>query len=175
MPSVRAAGFDVDRVLGLLAAEPKGRVAYVETRRLALLDAPLVSRGELIYSPPDRLERHALEPREESAILEGDTLTLIRDGRTRTLALSDYPQIAPLIDSLRAVLAGDRERIERGYRLLLAGTIDAWMLDLMPKDPGLPSSLRRIHLVGSRGHLERVDMIQTNGDLSSMQIGEPLP
>ncbi len=173
--SIQAAGFDAAGLTGLLAANAKGRVSFVETRHLALLDAPLASSGELVYTPPNRLERHTLEPREESAILDGDTLTLIRDGRTRTLALSDYPQVALLIDSLRAVLAGDLGRLERSYTLLLAGTPDAWMLDLSPKDPQLASTLRRIHLTGTGGRIERVDMIQTNGNRSSMQIGEPVP
>lgn len=171
----RSAGFDAAALMGLLAAHEKGRVSFVETRHLALLDAPLESSGELVYTPPDRLERHTLKPREESAILDGDTLTLIRDGRTRTLPLSDYPQIALLTDSLRAVLGGDLERLERSYTVSLAGTPETWMLDLLPKDPQLTPGLRRIHLVGSGGRLERMDMIQTNGDRSSLQIGEPRP
>ncbi len=175
LQSAPAASLDAATLMGLIAAHPKGRVSFVETRHLALLDTPLVSSGELLYTPPDRLERHSLEPREETAILDGDTLTLIRDGRTRTLSLADLPQVAVVIDSLRAILSGDLDRLERSYELLLAGTPQAWMLDLMPKDPRLPASLRRIHLVGTGGRVQGIDWIQTNGDRSSMQIGEPSP
>ncbi len=174
-PPLLAAGFDLDALMALLAAHHQERVSFVETRHLALLDAPLESRGELVYRPPDHLERHTVEPREESAILDGETLTLIRDGRTRTLPLGDYPQVALLVESLRAALAGDRERLERSYSLHHGGTPEAWILDLLPKDPRLAQTLRRIHIVGSGGRLERFDLIETDGDRSSLRIGEPLP
>ncbi|NEX20393.1 outer membrane lipoprotein carrier protein LolA [Thiorhodococcus mannitoliphagus] len=173
--SARAAGFDLDALMTLLSDHPHGRVSFVETRHLALLDRPIAARGDLVFIPPDRLERHTQAPRQESAILDGDTLTLIREGRRRELSLSQHPGIALLIGSLRAVLSGDRARLERDFVLSHAGTPDAWILDLLPRAPEAVPSLRRIHLVGSRGQVERVEMIETDGDRSVIEIGDALP
>lgn len=156
----------------LLADHPHGRVSFVETRHLALLDRPIEARGELVYIPPDRLERHTREPREESAILDGDTLTLVRDGRRRAMSLRENPSVALLIGSLRAVLGGDRARLERDFTINHAGTPDAWILDLLPREPELTPALRRIHLVGRGGQVERVEMIETDGDRSVIEIGD---
>ncbi len=173
--SALAVGFDLDALMALLAEHPHGRASFVETRHLALLDRPLEARGELIYRPPDRLERHAHQPREESAILDGDTLTLVREGRRRELSLSENPQLGLLIDSLRAVLAGDRERLEARYVVSHAGIPDAWVLDLVPKEAALSPTLRRIHLVGRGGRLTRFELIETDGDRSVVEIGADIP
>jgi len=46
--------------------------------------------------------------------------------------LRAYPEVAGMIESLRATLAGDRQALERVYRLSLAGTSDDWTLELTP-------------------------------------------
>lgn len=173
--AVYAAGFDLDALMILLADHPHGRVSFVETRYLALLDRPIEARGALVYVPPDRLERHTQVPRQESAILAGDTLTLVRDGRRRELSLSESPEVALLIGSLRAVLGGDRDTLERDFTLNHAGTPEAWILDLLPREPEALPALRRIHLVGTQGQVERVEMIETDGDRSVIEIGDSLP
>nr|WP_280818798.1 LolA-related protein [Thiorhodococcus minor] len=173
--AVFAAGFDLNALMALLADHPQGRVGFVETRYLALLDRPIAARGELVYLPPDRLERHTQVPRQESAILAGDTLTLIHDGRRRELSLSEHPEVALLIGSLRAVLGGDRDALERDFSLNHAGTPEAWILDLLPRDPEALPMLRRIHLVGRGGQVELVETIETDGDRSVIEIGDKRP
>lgn len=169
-----AAGWDVAELMKTLAANGGGRVRFVETRHLAILDQPLSTTGELVYRAPARLERHTETPVRESMVLDGDTLTLTRDGKTHSLRLRDYPEIAALIASIRATLAGDRKTLERSYALSLSGNATQWALDLLPSDPAVAKVVLRISISGSRGEVRAVDILQADGDRSEMRI-EPVP
>ncbi|MGH8324755.1 MAG: LolA-related protein, partial [Steroidobacteraceae bacterium] len=108
-----ASAADLDGLMSLLAQRQHGHVSFVEEHFLAVLDRPVESSGELLYDAPDRLEKRTLKPKPETLILEHGVITARRGRHTYVLNLSDYPQIVPLIDSMRATLAGDRASLER--------------------------------------------------------------
>ncbi|MEP6971134.1 MAG: outer membrane lipoprotein carrier protein LolA, partial [Betaproteobacteria bacterium] len=72
------AAFDVDQLMADLAQHPGGRARFVEKRYLALLDKPVVASGEMVYTPPDRLERRTLLPKPETLVLDKNTLIMER-------------------------------------------------------------------------------------------------
>lgn len=172
-PAVAAAGWNLDSLMQHLAANAGGRVQFEETRHLAILDQPLRATGELVYIAPARLERHTETPVRESMVLDGDTLTLTREARTHTLSLRDYPEAAALIDSIRATLAGDLAALQRTYAVSLAGSEQAWTLDLLPADPQVAQVVLRITIRGSGAVVRGVDILQADGDRSSMKIEPP--
>lgn len=166
-----AAGWDIAELMKALAANGGGRVPFVETRHLAMLDQPLSVTGELVYRAPSRLERHTRTPLTESMVLDGDTLSLRREGKTHTLRLHDYPEVAALIGSIRATLAGDRKTLERSYALSLSGSATQWTLTLLPSDPAVTKVVLRIGISGNGGEVRRVDILQADGDRTEMRIG----
>ncbi|MDR2690046.1 MAG: outer membrane lipoprotein carrier protein LolA [Azoarcus sp.] len=168
--SVAHADWDVDQLMRALAANGAKRAAFTETRYLALLDQPLVVSGELVYVPPDRLERHATQPVEESMVLDGERLRLTREGKSHELGLRDYPEVAALIGAIRAALAGERAALERDYALSISGDRARWRLNLLPNNTALAQIVLRIDLSGSEGHIEGVDVLQADGDRSEMRI-----
>ncbi|NMG67509.1 outer membrane lipoprotein carrier protein LolA [Azoarcus indigens] len=168
-----AAGWGLEQLMATLADNRGGRVSFVETRYMALLDAPIESSGELVYVAPSRLERHTVKPRPETMVLDGNTLQLSREGQTHTVRLRDYPEAAALIDSIRATLAGDRAALEKTYALKLSGGAERWALDLLPADPAVARLVSRIRLAGNNGEVREVDIFQADGDRSMMRIGKP--
>src|ERR1700680_1781860 len=128
--SVRAGATDndLDSLMTLLAERAHGHVSYVEQDYLAVLDRPLQSSGELLYERPDRVEKRTLVPRPASMILEKGILTIQSGRRKRVLALRDYPQIAPFIESIRATLAGDRAALEQVFHVNFEGSLGNWTL-----------------------------------------------
>ena len=96
----------------LLARHPTGRATFTETKTIALLDEPVVSSGELLYSPPDRLEKHTLQPEAESMIINGKNLTLVQGGQRRELRLPQYPEVEALVAALRGALAGSQALLQ---------------------------------------------------------------
>jgi outer membrane lipoprotein-sorting protein len=166
-----AADWDMAHLMRALAQNPGGRVAFVERKYLAVLDKPVESSGELVYVAPSRLERHTVKPKPESVVLDGERIQIERDKRTLNLRLADYPQIAVLIDSIRATLAGDQAVLEKSYALSLSGKPERWKLALLPSDPKLAELVSRITVSGSRGEVRQVEILQADGDRSVLSIG----
>ena len=159
------------QLLQLLAARRHGHVTFTEVHQLALLDRPLESSGELLYDAPDRLEKRTLQPRREDLLLEHGVLTAQRGSHRHVLALRDYPQLIPYIESIRATLAGDRAALGRYFRLQFSGTLDHWTLALVPVDAELARTVQHIRIVGERDAIRTVEVRQTDGDTSLLTVG----
>ncbi len=168
-----AGGFGVQQLMEGLARHPGGLVRFVETRHLALLDKPLVSTGEMRYTPPDRLERRTLSPQPEYLLLERDTVTLERDQRRMRIRLGSRPEVLAFVDSVRGVLAGDRQTMERSYLMQVQGDAARWVLTLHPKDAEIAALVQRITIAGSGDQIRTIEYLQADGDRSVLAI-EPV-
>ncbi len=164
------AEWNLGTLMGELAGQRGGEARFTETKHLAILDAPVVSSGVLRFRAPDRLEKITEKPRPESLVLEGDTLTVTREARRHVLKLSDYPQAAAFIDSIRGTLAGDRAALERTYALHLSGGRERWTLSLLPRDPKMAELVLRVAIRGSDATLSEIEILQADGDRSVMTI-----
>jgi len=161
----------LDELLQLLAARRHGHVTFTEVQQLAMLDRPLESSGELLYEAPDRLEKRTLKPKAQTLILEHGVLTARRGHRTHVMALRDYPQVVPFVESIRATLAGDRAALERYFRVQFDGTLGAWTLRLVPVDTTLAGAVKDIRIEGERDAVRTVEIRQSDGDRSLLSIG----
>jgi len=168
--SARTDDWNLDRLMGRLAQNPGGRVSFTERAYISILDQPVESTGELVYIPPDRLEKRTFKPKPEVASLQGGELSLERGGQRRTLRLDEYPEAAAFVESIRGTLAGDRAALERTYRLSLRGTEANWILVLEPRGLRLSAAVRRIEIQGSGGQARRIEILQPDGDRSVMDL-----
>ncbi len=164
------AAWDIDQLMKALAATKVTRATFVEKKYLAMLDAPVTSSGELLFTPPDRLERRTLRPRPESVVLEAGTMTMLRGSRQMVLKLQDYPSIGALTESVRGTLAGDRQALEKHYTLKLEGTESRWSLLLVPREARTRAIVLEIRIDGERGEVRTVEIEQSDKDRSVMTI-----
>jgi outer membrane lipoprotein-sorting protein len=171
MAGVPAAwAFDLPELMTLLARQKSGEASFTEQRFVRGMDGPLESAGTLSFSAPDKLVRRTLSPRPESMTVEGNTLTLSRGGRTRTLALDSMPELLGMVDALRGTLSGDTQLLQRHFRSTLSGSAATWALDLQPQDERLAAQVRSVRLSGRQGEVLGVEMEFIGGDRSVMTI-----
>ena len=169
------AAWDLQQLMDLLAQTKSGRATFVEKKHIALLDKPVESSGELLYTAPDRLEKRTLKPKPESMQVNGGELVIERGRQKYQLQLQAYPELAAFIDSIRGTLAGDRGALERSYRLSLEGSAERWTLQLQPVDPKMQAVIQRIRISGVRNQVRGIDIAQADGDSSSMVIEQAAP
>lgn len=164
------AGWDVDQLMQALAQNKSGQATFVEKKYLAMLDRPLESSGELLYSAPDRLEKRTLKPKPESMVLQGNTLTIERGRRQYVLALQDYPELGAFTESIRGTLAGDQKALASIYDMTLEGTEERWTLTLHPREPKMAAAVQRVVIRGSGAELRSIEIEQADKDRSVMTI-----
>jgi outer membrane lipoprotein-sorting protein len=165
-----AAGWDIDALMQSLAKIKSGRASFVEKKTIAMLDRPVESSGELLYTAPDHLEKRTVKPKPETMVVDGGTLVIERGTQKLTVQMQEYPELAGFIDSIRGTLAGDRKALERSFRLNLEGPAERWLLSLQPTNARMANSIHLIRITGSRDNVRSIEIIQTDGDRSQMTI-----
>lgn len=173
-PLLAAAGtlqaFELPALMALLADRRSGEARFTEQRFVQGFDAPLEASGTLSFAAPGRFARHTLKPRAESMVVDGNTLTLTRSGRSRQLALDATPELQPLVEALRGTLTGNAASLAKYFRSTLTGSAEQWTLELTPLQTRVGESLRSLRIAGRRGELARVEMDFAGGDRSVMTI-----
>ena len=169
-PICLATDAELDQLMALLAQRRHGEADFREEKFVSLLKQPLISTGTLLYDAPGHLEQRTISPRPQSLVLDHGMLSMRIGTRVRSLPLADNPQLLPLIDGLRATLAGDRGALERVFEVGFSGSLDHWKLHLTPRDPTVGALLSQIDLEGAREQLQQVSVQQHDGDHSLMQL-----
>ena len=169
--ALAAPAWTPERLLAGFAQKGSARATFIEKKTVRVLERPLISSGELRFEAPDVLEKRTLRPRPELLRLEGERLTLEREDRKLSLDLRSTPEAAAFIDSIRGTLAGDREALERFYRLQLEGSAASWALTLTPREPALAAWVKRIRIAGRHADVTVIEILHANGDgtLTSVQ------
>lgn len=166
----RAQGFDLLRLMQLLAAAPAAQVSFTEKKFSSLLSVPVVSSGMLVYRRPDIVEKHIDTPRKESYRFVGEELVVVRGGTERRIPLSSQPLLSAFAASLRGVLGGDLALLRNYYQLSLQGDELSWRLDMMPIDEETHRYVQRITVSGRAGHVGQIEVRESSGDHSILRI-----
>lgn len=164
------AAWDVAQLMQGLAQNKSGRASFVEKKYIAMLDQPVESSGELLFTAPDRLEKRTFKPKAESMLIENGTLTVERGKRRMVLRLRDYPELVAFTESIRGTLAGDLAALRRVYNLDLEGSEEHWTLVLRPVETKMLDVVQRILIGGSRAEVKSIEIQQTDQDRSVMLI-----
>jgi outer membrane lipoprotein-sorting protein len=165
-----ASGWTLDRLMSTLAAKKSGRARFTETRYLKIAQEPIESSGELVFNAPDHLEKLTVKPKPESLVVDGDMLTVDRNGHKTTIPLRNYPELGAFIESIRATLTGNRYALENAYKVSVMGQGNDWTLTLVPTDSRMLKRVSSITLAGSGDSLARVEIRQADGDHSLMRL-----
>jgi hypothetical protein len=165
-----AADSALDSLMSLFAQRRHAEADFTEEKYLSVLKQPLKASGKLVYDAPDHLEERTLTPRPQDLVLDRGILSMRIGTHSHTLRLADYPQLAPLIDSIRATLAGDRMALEHAFNVDFSGNLERWQLHLSPRDPQINDTLSNIEIQGERDAVHEVRVQQRDGDRSVMHI-----
>jgi len=86
------------------------------------------------------------------------------------VSVSAMPEIEAYVESIRATLNGDLDKLKRFYNTALEGTAEGWRLQLAPLNRSVSETVRLVVISGSNGSIGQIDVYQTDGDRSSMTI-----
>jgi outer membrane lipoprotein-sorting protein len=172
--SVHASDIDMPSLMQLFAASKNIKAEFVERKYLRVLDAPVESRGDLLFQAPNRLEKRTQQPRAETMLIEGNKVSIERGTFKRSMSLDDFADMASLVQSLTATFRGDQAGIERYFNWRLTGPAAKWQLVLKPKNSKMFVLLQEIRLSGSDNYVHTVETSLTDGDRSLMTLGRPV-
>jgi outer membrane lipoprotein-sorting protein len=168
--SLPALALDLPTLAALLAQRRNAEARFVEERFVAGIDQPLRSSGTLSFRAPDSFARITLEPRPESMIVEGNTVTLKRGGRTRQMNLDAVPEATALVEALRGTLNGDFTTLQKFYSARVDGNTTRWRLTLRPLAQRLGGQVQQLDIEGQGADMKSVEVLLSGGDRSVMTL-----
>ncbi|WP_374565623.1 LolA-related protein [Ideonella sp.] len=168
-----AQAIELAEVMEQLARTTAGEARFVEQRHVQGLARPLQASGTLSFVAPNRFERRTLEPKPEAMLVDGNQVTLTRNGRSRQMALDAVPEMALMVEAIRGTLNGDAAALRRSFKPTVNGNVAQWSVQLEPQDVRLAAQLSYISLAGRRGELRSVEVQMADGDRTVMTI-EPV-
>ncbi|MES1195922.1 MAG: LolA-related protein [Steroidobacter sp.] len=168
IPATQA--MDVEQLMEQLAQSTYSTAHFTEHKYLHSLSKPLELNGILKYTAPDHFVKQTLQPKMETMTIDGDTLTVERSGRARTLQLQDYPVMQAFVECIRGTMRGNLKALRQYYDLDLSGDQQHWQMTLLPKDASLRKVVDTILISGSTSHIDTIEIRETRGDRSVMNI-----
>ena len=168
--AVAADAFTSRALMEKLAQNKASQADFVEKKYLASLNQPIESSGQLIYVAPSRLEKRTVKPKPETLVIDGDTLTVERNGTRRSISLSAYPEVSAFTESLRATLSGNLDALSRSYKVVLDGTPSKWRLSLLPSDAKIAALVSRVTVDGHDALIDAIEVLQADGSRSVTSV-----
>jgi outer membrane lipoprotein-sorting protein len=168
------ARWGLDDLMAERARVSSSSAQFTERKTMQVLTAPILASGTLTYTAPDRMQKTTLSPAAERFVLDREDVSITGgpNNQTEKYSLAKAPQIAGLIEGIRATLAGDRATLEKYYVVQLTGMNSAWRLNLLPRSAGSAHFVRLISILGSQDRISEIDTESPNGDHSEMTISE---
>lgn len=147
-----------------MASTPGVVAHFREVKKLALLTAPLESRGTLYFAPPDRLARVVESPGRSRLVISGGRL-LFRDAAGGdTVDLSQNPIAREYVSNFIVLFNGDLAALRERYTPTFTTKGTRWTLELRPRRRPLANFLKRVTLQGDGRLLTRMEVVESDGD-----------
>ncbi|MBU6448414.1 MAG: outer membrane lipoprotein carrier protein LolA [Rhodospirillales bacterium] len=167
-----APGFTLPGLMADLAQVRGASASYTETKSLPLLTTSLQSSGTLDYRAPDYVRKTTTAPAPQNFVLQNGIVTLTLNGQTQHFTLAQAPQLAGLVEGVRATLAGDLPALRLYYNLSLSGGPEHWQLLLHPRDPALAKMMAWMSITGTGDKITEIDSADAKGGETKMQVRE---
>jgi outer membrane lipoprotein-sorting protein len=154
---------------------------FEEEKHLALLAAPLRSRGRLYFAPPATLLRRVETPHPQEVLVRGDRVRIVDDHGEQSFDLATRPGVRPLVQSMLWIFTGDRDALERTYRVdyeVLEASAEGggrWQLELVPRGEPLSQIVESLCVRGAGRMPRSLELRETSGDRTVTRILEADP
>jgi hypothetical protein len=140
--------FDLESVLQATKITPPARVRFREERHNQLLKEPLILSGYLEYLETGQLRKVVESPFQETLLISGEKIEIVRDGETKTLSTRHSRSLRTILEGIEAVLAGQEHLLLAAFSAELTGTTDAWSLALTPRSNRIAKQLVGLQVGG---------------------------
>jgi outer membrane lipoprotein-sorting protein len=164
----------LEALMAGMAETPGVEARFLETKEIALLSEPILTRGTLAFVPPDRLLRTTSEPSRSRLVIAGDRFSFTDAAGGDAVDLSANPLAREFVDNFIVLFNGDLDALRRRYEPeLRSGDSDSgWELALRPRHRPLSDLIERITLTGRGRALLRMEMLERDGDRTTTRFEE---
>jgi outer membrane lipoprotein-sorting protein len=144
------------------------RARFTQTRTLAAMKTPVVSRGDVIVAPERGIIWRVAEPYRATYVIgEQGIVQWDADASGAQTARHEHgasqAASAQAAAMMRSLAGGDLSLLYAQFRVEASGTPAQWTLQLTPAQPQLAQAIRDIRIEGAE-HVQRLQLTTAHGD-----------
>ena len=168
-----------DAVLSGLTHNTQQHFLFVQEKKLAILDKPLITEGELLLDNSLNQQQTVTwdiqKPYVLRYVLTADSIRESDAQGERTVPMSQNPIAAALTQAMTATFSGQwkADAVSNGDTLtsiIASGTLAAWQLHITPNADVLKPLITSIDVKGSDKTITTVVIAETNGDSTVIHL-----
>jgi hypothetical protein len=152
-----------------LELHPRIRADFVQTRRMAELQRPLVARGKLLVWGSTGVIWEIEQPVRAAYVLRDATTIEVADGRETVHSAQDDAGSVRIGRILRALVHGDTTSLEQWFEIGARAGAGRWTITLVPRQGPLASFLKSMQVSGA-DYVEGVLVEETGGDATQIHF-----
>jgi hypothetical protein len=160
-------------VMAALSAIRLSESKYTEEKHYEMMDLPMIQQGVLRYESPEKLAWERGDNGQGRYEIHENQLITRRHDKVEIISLESMPALRAFIESFRATLAGNEQRLRQYYVVTFSGMVESWKLQLQPRDRTMRRFIDQIIIQGEKDQLRMIEIYEMNGDWSRMKL-EPV-
>lgn len=175
-PSI-ALSMELPELLRQISKDPVKQAHFTETRTAFYLNKPLISKGNLHFTAPDKMQKHYTDPDDLLQSINGDNLVLKAAKKTeQSLSLRAQPELALGINAIRWLLSGNLDKLKQHFELQYQQPTNDqnndWKLILIPRELAMQDYIAAVHVRGKLEHILQIRLLSPNGDSITTDLYE---
>lgn len=159
-----------DQILANLGKQTQKHFHFVQEKKLAILDKPLITEGELLLGDHNTVTWDIQKPYSLRYILTPDTIREIDAQGERTLQTGQNPIAAALTQAMTSTFSGQWQNSDALATITATGTLDSWQLLITPQAAELQPLIKTLSVAGSNGNIASIVIAESNGDSTAIYL-----
>ena len=134
----------------------------------------MVLGGYLAYPVAGRLEKSIETPFRETLRVDGDEISILRDGKERRISLRNRKSFRVMLSAIEAIMAGNTAMLDEHFEATVSGTVEDWRIELRPRARGLARQLLKMDVTGGE-HVQSIRFEMPDGEWQLLEIHSDEP
>jgi outer membrane lipoprotein-sorting protein len=169
-PAIPKGPLTLEALMQRMAASSGVRAEFREEKRLALLEQPLVSEGQLFFIPPARMARLTTSPGSSTLVIDGGRLAYSDEAGASNVDLGASRVARSMVENFVVLFSGDLAALRDRYQVGFSAEDLRWRMQLVPKAAPLSQFLASVELRGRGPELEQMVVREADGDLTTTRF-----
>ncbi|WP_130620043.1 LolA family protein [Dyella amyloliquefaciens] len=157
------------QVLAELAAHPRVRADFTQSRENPALAQPQLSQGQLLFVSGNGMLWQVTQPYRETLALTGTRTARIDDHGHLQVVRNGDRGVAQVSQMLQSMLAGQPEEALRQFDVEARGSTSQWSLRFTPRQQRMARVLSAIELSGNE-FLQGIDVEMQGGERTQIRF-----
>lgn len=157
-------------ILTTLAKQKNRHFYFVQEKKLAMLDKPLITEGELLLDDTQTVTWDIQKPFALRYVLTPNNIREIDAQGERSIQIGQNPLAAALTQAMTATFSGQWQDDSTLAAVTASGNTQQWQLQITPRSAELKTLIQAMTVDGTQQEITTVTILESNGDRAVIHL-----